>query len=193
MEDKKTNKTYNYFLILLLCYAVASLIVPVIGEGKKYTFEEGAAGQIGQSVYFSDGISKGTLEFTGAVKTGEMELDDYFIGIADKDTVFFTNRLMNIMQCERNGYIVFSVKRRTAPYPTVHRCPSSNRKNTVSWTSRQHICATGFSATASKKGSHISWIAVSVSAGRYSVFSKKTMLRLLKWSLQRPRTVSSVL
>lgn len=110
MEDKKTNKTHNYILIIFLYYIVATLIVPVIGKGKKYTFEEDAAGQIGQSVYFSDGISKGTIEFTGAVKTGEMELDDYFIEIADKDTVFFTNRLMNIMQCERNGYIVFSVK-----------------------------------------------------------------------------------
>lgn len=110
MEDKKTNKTHNYFLILLLCYAVATLIVPVMGKGKKYTFEESAAGQIGQSVYFGGGISKGTLELIGAVKTGKMELDDYFIEIADKDTVFFTNGLMNIMQCERNGYIVFSVK-----------------------------------------------------------------------------------
>ena len=87
-----------------------TLIVPVIGKGKKYTFEEGAVGQIGQSVYFGNEISKGTIELTGAVKTEEMELDDYFIEIADKDTVFFTNRLMNIMQCERNGYIVFSVK-----------------------------------------------------------------------------------
>lgn len=95
MEDKKTNKTHNYVFIIFLYYIVMTLIVPVIGEGKKYTFEEGAAGQIGQSVYFGNGISKGTIELTGVVKTGEMELDDYFIEIADKDTVFFTNRLVN--------------------------------------------------------------------------------------------------
>ena len=110
MEDKKTNKPHNYVFVIFLCYIVMTLIVPVIGKGKKYTFEEGAVGQIGQSVYFGNEISKGTIELTGAVKTEEMELDDYFIEIADKDTVFFTNRLMNIMQCERNGYIVFSVK-----------------------------------------------------------------------------------